>query len=69
VSTKERPVGGQSLSGDGSRETCAVCGITIESRDIEDTNGWRWFNDGQGGLRPLCPSCPLPEVLLATDAE
>ncbi len=41
---------------------CAVCGATIEDDgDIEDSSGWRWFSDGQGGLLTLCPACPPPE--------
>jgi len=67
VSTKERPVHrrAEAFPQDGQRwEKCAVCGVTVETKDIEDTNGWRWFNDGHGGLLPLCPTCPLPEQLL-----
>jgi hypothetical protein len=40
---------------------CVVCGTVIENEaDIEDSNGWRWFSDGRGGLLPLCPTCPVP---------
>jgi hypothetical protein len=47
-----------------STEVCAVCGCEIEGGDdVEDTNGWRWFNDGHGGLKPLCPTCPVPPEL------
>jgi hypothetical protein len=42
-------------------DACAVCGSAVEDDgDIEDTNGWRWFSDGRGGLLPLCPTCPVP---------
>jgi hypothetical protein len=44
-----------------SHEVCAVCGAAAKTGDIEDTSGWRWFSDGQGGLFPLCPTCPVPE--------
>jgi hypothetical protein len=43
---------------------CAVCGAVANDSDLEDTNGWRWFNDGQGGLLPLCATCPPPPALL-----
>jgi hypothetical protein len=47
--------------GDYDPEACAVCGSAVEDEgDIEDSNGWRWFSDGQGGLLPLCPTCPVP---------
>jgi hypothetical protein len=42
-------------------DVCAVCGTAVQADNIEDTNGWRWFNDGMGGLSPLCPDCPVPE--------
>ena len=42
-------------------DVCAVCGVAVDDEGgIEDTSGWRWFSDGQGGLLPLCPSCPVP---------
>ena len=44
--------------------TCVVCGAETNANEIEDTNGWRWFSDGKGGLLPLCASCPVPEELL-----
>jgi hypothetical protein len=44
-------------------EVCAVCGAAVQTGDIEDTNGWRWFNNGMGGLSPLCPDCPVPAEL------
>jgi hypothetical protein len=43
---------------------CAVCGAVADDSDLEDTNGWRWFNDGKGGLLPLCATCPPPAELL-----
>jgi hypothetical protein len=43
---------------------CAVCGSVANDADLEDTNGWRWFNDGKGGLLPLCATCPAPPALL-----
>jgi len=42
---------------------CAVCGAVANDSDLEDTNGWRWFNDGKGGLLPLCAACPPPPAL------
>jgi hypothetical protein len=50
------------------RDVCAVCGVSVDSEDIEDTNGWRWFSDGRGGLLPLCPDCPVPEPLAPPEA-
>jgi hypothetical protein len=43
---------------------CAVCGAVANDTDLEDTNGWRWFNDGKGGLLPLCATCPPPDALV-----
>ena len=43
---------------------CAVCGAVANDSDLEDTNGWRWFNDGKGGLNPLCATCPPPAAFL-----
>jgi hypothetical protein len=43
---------------------CAVCGAVANDADLEDTNGWRWFNDGKGGLLPLCATCPPPDALV-----
>jgi hypothetical protein len=43
---------------------CTVCGAEVEEGDVEDTNGWRWFSDGKGGLHPLCPTCPPPKLTL-----
>jgi hypothetical protein len=39
---------------------CSVCGAAADVDDVEDTNGWRWYSDGRGGLRPLCATCPPP---------
>ena len=44
---------------------CSVCGRAVADDDIEDTNGWRWYSDGRGGLRPLCETCPVPASLSA----
>ncbi len=52
-----------------SETTCVVCGAATNADEIEDTNGWRWFSDGRGGLLPLCASCPVPEELLRPPAE
>jgi len=41
-------------------DVCAVCGAEARTEAVEDTNGWRWFSDGRGGLVPLCSSCPVP---------
>jgi hypothetical protein len=41
-------------------DVCAVCGAEARTDAVEDTNGWRWFNDGEGGLVPLCADCPVP---------
>ena len=48
---------------------CAVCGAVANDADLEDTNGWRWFNDGKGGLLPLCATCPPPDDLLDQSLE
>ena len=49
-------------------DTCAVCGSTVEpDGDLEDSNGWRWFSDGRGGLLPLCPTCPVPTDIDTAD--
>jgi len=45
-----------------SRQVCCVCGKVTEGQEIEDTNGWRWFSDGRGGLWPLCATCPVPDA-------
>jgi hypothetical protein len=47
---------------------CAVCGAVADDADLEDTNGWRWFNDGKGGLLPLCASCPPPETIVSAQS-
>jgi hypothetical protein len=44
----------------GQSSVCSECGCSVPVGDIEDTNGWRWYSDGRGGLRPLCASCPPP---------
>ena len=47
----------------GPEDVCAVCGAAVEQDgEIEDSNGWRWYSDGQGGLLPLCPACPPPAI-------
>jgi transcription initiation factor TFIIIB Brf1 subunit/transcription initiation factor TFIIB len=43
-----------------SVSVCSVCGCVADVNDIEDTNGWRWYSDGKGGLKPLCATCPPP---------
>jgi len=45
-------------------DVCTVCGTTASADDTSQTNGWRWFSDGRGGLSGLCPSCPTPISLL-----
>jgi hypothetical protein len=45
-------------------DLCAVCGHRAGPAPVEDTDGWRWFNDGRGGLLPLCATCEVPENLL-----
>jgi len=47
---------------------CSACGCSITDDDIDDTNGWRWYSDGQGGLHPVCATCPAPTSLVAKDA-
>ena len=47
----------------------AVCGAVANDSDLEDTNGWRWFNDGKGGLLPLCATCPPPGELVAQSVD
>jgi hypothetical protein len=47
---------------------CSACGCSINDDDIDDTNGWRWYSDGQGGLHPVCATCPAPTSLVAKDA-
>lgn len=54
---------------DLSRDRCCVCGAEIEAGDLEDTNGWRWFSDGRGGLKSVCPTCPLPASATAAGDE
>lgn len=50
-----------SLDQNDQPAVCSVCGAALEEDgDIEDSNGWRWFSDGRGGLLPLCPTCPVP---------
>ena len=44
---------------------CSTCGCSITDDDIDDTNGWRWYSDGRGGLRSLCATCPVPSSLPA----
>jgi hypothetical protein len=59
----ERQPGGSALAesaGSPGSSVCSVCGRTVADNDIEDTNGWRWYSDGRGGLRPLCATCPAP---------
>jgi hypothetical protein len=48
---------------------CAVCEAVANDSDLEDTNGWRWFNDGKGGLLPLCATCPPPAEVLEQGVE
>jgi hypothetical protein len=52
----------------GQSSVCSVCGCSVPVGDIEDTNGWRWYSDGRGGLSPLCASCPPPPVTEAGGA-
>lgn len=47
---------------------CSTCGCTVADGNIDDTNGWRWYSDGRGGLHPLCANCPAPTSLVAQDA-
>ena len=52
------------LDGIDRQGVCAVCGAVVETDgEIEDSNGWRWFSDGRGGLLPLCPTCPVPSEI------
>jgi len=45
-------------------DLCAVCGRRARVASVVNTDGWRWFNDGRGGLLPLCSTCDVPEALL-----
>ena len=46
---------------DPAQMICGACGRPAELvGDIEDTNGWRWFADGKGGLIPFCRRCEMP---------
>jgi hypothetical protein len=51
----------------GASSICSVCGCTVADEAVEDTNGWRWYSDGRGGLRPLCATCPDPTSLSIQD--
>ena len=53
-----------SVGGSDRRSVCAVCGAVLDDDGaIEDSNGWRWFSDGRGGLHSLCPTCPVPTTI------
>ncbi len=64
-----RPVGAGDASAlaehidPGASSICSVCGSAVAEDDIENTNGWRWYSDGRGGLRTLCATCPAPTSL------
>jgi cold shock protein len=60
----ERIIGGSDAKRSFSHDRCVVCGGQASTTTVEDTNGWRWFNDGRGGLAPLCSTCPVPPDLL-----
>jgi hypothetical protein len=45
-------------------DLCYVCGERTGATAVDDTDGWRWFNDGKGGLLPLCATCAVPYDLL-----
>jgi hypothetical protein len=45
-------------------DRCSVCGNRVGAPEIENTDGWRWFNDGRGGLLPLCSTCVVPDALI-----
>jgi hypothetical protein len=45
-------------------DLCFVCGDQAGAAAVDNTDGWRWFNDGRGGLLPLCSTCAVPEDLL-----
>jgi hypothetical protein len=47
----------------GGWSVCSVCGRAVAEGDIENSNGWRWYSDGRGGLHTLCASCPAPSSL------
>jgi hypothetical protein len=52
----------------GASSICSVCGCTAVDDDVDDTNGWRWYSDGRGGLHPLCATCPVPTSLSVQNA-
>jgi hypothetical protein len=61
---------GTAMPGQSSHhDLCAVCGDRAGTASIDDTNGWRWFNDGKGGLLPLCATCPPPPEVLDQAVE
>jgi hypothetical protein len=64
----ELPAAVVDVDGQDDFSVCSVCGSSVPIGDIEDTNGWRWYSDGRGGLRPLCASCPPPAVAEANGA-
>ena len=47
----------------GASSVCSICGCTVAEDDIENSNGWRWYSDGRGGLSTLCATCPAPTSL------
>jgi hypothetical protein len=59
------PVENVTRAGDpeSPKAVCSVCGLAVDTDDIEDTNGWRWYSDGAGGLKPLCAGCPPPAAV------
>jgi hypothetical protein len=62
IATRATVTGGRRAGG----HLCAVCGNQVDAGDIERTDGWRWFNDGRGGLVSLCSTCDVPEDSLAS---
>jgi hypothetical protein len=62
-------VGVAVTSGDpDATSVCSACGSSVADDNVTDTNGWRWYSDGEGGLRPLCATCPAPTASVAQDA-
>ena len=45
-------------------DLCFVCGDRTGAGVVDNTDGWRWFNDGRGGLLPLCSTCAVPQDLV-----
>ena len=53
----------EQVDADGS-SVCSVCGRSVAEDDVENSNGWRWYSNGLGGLMTLCSTCPaLPRCL------